>query len=139
MPIDSSTGREVLCHVVELDASNPEYKEVEQAFCRTMGDVGTLHSCMSLPYQGIIKIRRIQNQKLYSQYTARKKFVEKSNPEGKQNEQQLFHGCDVQVTDDINHEGLNRSFAGKHGEPAILWIIEMQDCKKAGLKDQCLN
>lgn len=116
MPIDPSTGKEVLCHVVELDASSPEYKEVEQAFSLTLGVVGTLHSCMSLPYQGVIKIQRIQNQKLYSQYIARKWFIDKSNPDGHQNEQRLFHGCDVQVTDDINHEGLNRNFAGKHGE-----------------------
>ena len=70
---------------------------------------------MLTPYQGIVKIQRIQNQKLYSQYIARKRFVDKSNPEGHKNEEMLFNGCDDGVTKDINHEGLNRNFAMKNG------------------------
>ena len=71
---------------------------------------------MLRPYQGIVKIERIQNQKLYSQYIARKRAIDKTNPEGHKNELTLFHGCDGSVTDNINHEGLNRNYAGKNGE-----------------------
>ena len=115
MPTDPNTGKEVLCHVVDLSQASPEYKEVEQAFSRTMGVAGSVPFGMLTPYQGILKIQRIQNQKLYSQYIARKRFVDKSNPEGHENEEMLFHGCDGRVTKDINHEGLNRNFAGKNG------------------------
>lgn len=116
MPIDPSTHKELLCHVVDLSPTSPEYNEVEQAFSRSMGAVGTLHTNMINPYQGIVKIQRIQNQKLYSQYIARKRVINKANPEGHPNERRLFHGCDGSVTDDINHEGLNRNFAGKNSK-----------------------
>ena len=116
MPIDPNTGKEVVCHAVDLNQTSPEYKEVEQAFSRTMGVAGAFPYGMLTPYQGIVKIQRIQNQKLYSQYVARKRYVDKSNPEGHKNEEMLFHGCDGKVTNDINHEGLNRNFAGKNGK-----------------------
>ena len=118
MPIDPKTGKEVLCHVVDLKQASPEYKEVEQAFSRTMG--GGFSSRMVTPYTGIVKIQRIQNQKLYSQYIARKRAIDKTNPEGHKNELTLFHGCDGSVTDNINHEGLNRNYAGKNGEFVML-------------------
>ena len=116
MPIDPNTGKEVLCHVVDLSQASPEYKKVEQAFSRTMGVPGSVMSGMLNPYQGIVKIQRVQNQKLYSQYIARKRFIDKSNPEGHKNEEILFHGCNGRVTNDINHEGLNRNFAKKDGK-----------------------
>ena len=116
MPIDPNTGKEVLCHVVDLSQASPEYKEVKQAFSRTMGVPSSVMSGMLNPYQGIVKIQRVQNQKLYSQYIARKRFIDKSNPEGHKNEEILFHGCGGSVTNDINHEGLNRNFAGKNGK-----------------------
>ena len=116
MPIDPNTGKEALCYVAELNQTSPEYREVEQAFSRTMGAVGSLIPGMVSAYQGVIKIQRVQNQKLYTQYLARKRFIDKSNPEGHQNEHRLFHGCDGKVTNDINHEGLNRNFAGKNGK-----------------------
>ena len=107
MPFDPKTGKKVLCYVVDLKQASPEYKKVEQAFSRTMGVAGG---------QGIVKIQRIQNQKLYSQYIARKRVIDKTNPEGHKNEETLFHGCDGKVTNHINHEGFNRNFAGKNGE-----------------------
>ena len=116
MPTDPKTGKKVLCYVVDLTQASPEYKEVEQAFSRTMGIAGGLPSGMLKPYQGIVKIQRIQNQKLYSQYIARKSVIDKTNPEGHKNEETLFHGCDGKVTNHINHEGFNRNFAGKNGE-----------------------
>ena len=116
MPIDPKTGKEVLCYVVDLKQASPEYKEVEQAFSRTMGVAGSFPSRMLTPYQGIVKIQRIQNQKLYSQYIARKRVIDKANPEGHKNEETLFHSCDGGVTNDINDEGLNTNFAGKNGE-----------------------
>ena len=123
MPIDSKSGKEMLCHVVDLSQASAEYKEVEQAFSRTMGVPGGFPSGMLSPYQGILKIQRVQNQKLYSQYVARKRVIDKSNPEGHQNENCLFHGCDGSVTDAINHEGLNRNFAGKNGKSVKLSVL----------------
>lgn len=123
MPIDPNTGKEVLCYVAALNQTSPEYREVEQAFSRTMGAVGNLLPGKVSAYRGILKVERVQNQKLYSQYIARKRFIDKSNPDGHKNEEILFHGCDGSVTNDINHEGLNRNFAGKNGKPVKIPCI----------------
>ena len=71
MPTDSN-GKEVTCHVVELDSNSKEFREVEGKFNNTMQH-GTIMRGMLLPHQGIRKIERIQNPALYSQYVARKK------------------------------------------------------------------
>ena len=76
----------------------------------------SLHLVQGQASQGrIVKIERIQNSKLYAQYTARKKTMDRANV-GHQNERQLFHGCSDSVIDAINHGGFNRSYAGQHGE-----------------------
>ena len=123
MPIDPNTGKEVLCYVVELNQTSPEYREVEQAFSRTMGAVGSLIPGMLNAYRGVLRIQRVQNQKMYTQYIARKRYIDKSNPDGHKNERRLFHGCDGKVTNDINYEGLNRNFAGKNGESVISYVL----------------
>ena len=63
----------------------------------------------------IVKIERIQNSKLYEQYSARKKAMERASA-GRQNERQLFHGCSDTAVVAINHGGFNRSYAGQHGQ-----------------------
>ena len=126
MPKDPGTGKEVECHVVKLSSRSKEYKDVAAQFNRTMGSgVKPLVAPLTLgtvgvggAYQGRIqKIERIQNTKLYAQYIARKKVMDKANAgHWHQNERQLFHGCSFDVVDAINHGGFNRSYSGLHGE-----------------------
>ena len=103
------------CYVVDLDPGSAEYKEVEQEFSKSMVPVGQFFGGGISPYGGIVKIQRIQNPGLYGQYASRKRAMDNSNPEGHQNEQRLFHGCTADTVDKINHQGFNRSFAGKNG------------------------
>ena len=123
MPRDPHTGREVECHVVKLSSHSQEYKDVAAEFNRTMATGGIAVSLQMSLVQGqanqgrIVKIERIQNSKLYAQYAARKKAMDRANPGNMhQNERQLFHGCSFSVVDPINHGGFNRSYAGQHGE-----------------------
>ena len=112
MPVDLSTGKEVQLHKVELSPGCEEYTEVSDAFARTMGSPVSFNiPGMSSPYQGILKIERIQNPSLFRQYMARKKIMEKANPQGCVNERLLFHGCSGDVVSKIATQGLNRSFA----------------------------
>ena len=67
-------------------------------------------------YSSVVKIERIQNPALYSQYVARKKQMDKQNPQGCKNERLLFHGTSVDSCGSINHGGFNRSFSGKNGK-----------------------
>ena len=123
MPKDPSTGREKECHVVKLSSRSQEYKDVAAQFESTMGTGGvamsyhsSLHLVQGQAIQGrIVKIERVQNSKLYEQYSARKKAMDRANV-GRQNERQLFHGCSLSAVDAINHGGFNRSYAGQHGE-----------------------
>ena len=109
MPKDSS-GKEIVCHVVDLPPSDPEYKEVHTAFTSTMPSLGG-----GDVWKDVVKIQRIQNSALYAQYAGRKKIMEKENP-GIQNERRLFHGCPGDVVTNIHHQGFNRSFAGANGK-----------------------
>ena len=124
MPKDPGTGKQVECHVVKLSSHSQEYKDVAAQFNSTPATGGAVRSSHSSLHLGqgqtsqgrIVKIERIQNSKLYAQYTARKKAMDRDNV-GHQNEKQLFHGCSSQtVIVAINHGGFNRSYAGQHGE-----------------------
>ena len=121
MPKDPGTGKQVECHVVKLSPHSQEYKDVAAQFNNTLATGGAIRSLHSLHLvQGqakgrIVKIERIQNSKLYAQYTARKKTMDRANV-GHQNERQLFHGCSLSAVDSINNGGFNRSYAGQHGE-----------------------
>ena len=108
MPKDSS-GKDIMCHVVDLQQSDPEYQEVHKAFASTLPPAGgDIWKCL-------VKIQRIQNPALYAQYAGRKKIMEKENPRI-QNERRLFHGCKGDVVKNIHHQGFNRSFAGANGK-----------------------
>ena len=105
MPLDS-TGKEMVCRLIELQTNDFEYQEVADAFTNTMPPPG---SSGSIVWNSITKIERIQNPMLYAQYSARKTAMDKDN------EKILFHGCPSNVVTDICHQGFNRSFAGEHG------------------------
>lgn len=92
MPKVPKTDKEVLCHIVELHPTSPEYQEVEQAFSRSLGEVGTFHVGKSLPYRGILKDSAFSESKVvFPIYIARKRFIDRSNPKRHQNELRLFH------------------------------------------------
>lgn len=112
MPKGSSTF-----HIVDLDSKSKEYQEVLKNFQSTV----KLAADQSQPpapgcsYNSIIKIQRIQNLVLHSQYVARKKVLDQDNPSGHTNEMRLFHGTSADTCPKINQQGFNRSFAGRNG------------------------
>ncbi|ROL54816.1 Poly [ADP-ribose] polymerase 14 [Anabarilius grahami] len=88
--------------LVKLTAGSNEHNEVEKEFRRT-----NLTS-------NIIEIERVQNSALWRNYMIKKEEMEEKNKH-KNNEKRLFHGTGPDKTDQINHHGFNRSFAGMHG------------------------
>ena len=139
MPTDPQTGKEVALHCVDLTPGSKEYNKVLQEFDKTMTPaaiptgttIGGPSPAFVQPftqltplyqpasntyYNTIVKIQRIQNPMLYSQYIAKKKDMEKHNPPGHRNEWRLFHGTPVDVCPKINQQGFNRNFAGKNGK-----------------------
>ncbi|XP_058644826.1 protein mono-ADP-ribosyltransferase PARP14 isoform X2 [Onychostoma macrolepis] len=88
--------------LVKLTAGSKEYAEVEKEFRRT-----------NLT-NNIIEIERVQNSALWKNYMIKKEELEDKNNH-KNNEKLLFHGTGPDKTDQINHHGFNRSFAGMNG------------------------
>ncbi|XP_048033781.1 protein mono-ADP-ribosyltransferase PARP14-like [Megalobrama amblycephala] len=88
--------------LVKLTAGLNEYAEVEKEFKRT-----GLSS-------NIIEIERVQNSTLWRNYMIKKEELEDKN-QHKNIEKRLFHGTGPNKTDQINHHGFNRSYAGTHG------------------------
>ena len=108
------------CYVVVLDPEATEYDEVKSKFEITMSSSKInqqqppSHNTVG-QWSKIIKIERIQNPFLYTQYVAKKKTMDQHNPSTIVNERELFHGCPGDVAEKISHHGFNRSFAGKNG------------------------
>ena len=132
MPINPITGKEENVHVVDLDSTSQEYQGIQQQFNASMvpqqrRSIRSVHSAQvaaaallsyssqSPSYSSIIKIQRIQNPTLYSQYIARKKKMDKLNPQGCQNERRVFHGTKSDTCSKINYGGFNRSYCGQNG------------------------
>ena len=135
MPINPITVKEEIVHIVDLDSKSQEYQDIQQRFNASMRSVNTqqriklasiraVHtaapvlpyiSSLGRNYSSIIKIQRIQNPTLYSQYIARRNKMDKLNPQGCQNERQLFHGTKPINCPTINHGGFNRSYCGQNG------------------------
>ena len=98
MPKDSS-GKDIVCHVVDLKSSDPEYQDVDIAITSSL-------------FVKVVKIQRIQNPALYAQYASRKKIMDKQNP-NIQIERWLFHEClHESFVKQIYHQGFNKSIAG---------------------------
>uniref|UniRef100_A0A8C1YZA2 Poly [ADP-ribose] polymerase n=1 Tax=Cyprinus carpio TaxID=7962 RepID=A0A8C1YZA2_CYPCA len=97
---EDMTGQPVV--LVKLTAGSKEYADVEKEFRRT-----------NLTFN-IIEIERVQNSALWRNYMIKKEELEVKNKH-KNNEKLLFHGTGPDKTDQINHHGFNRSFAGMHG------------------------
>ncbi|XP_073770752.1 protein mono-ADP-ribosyltransferase PARP14-like isoform X2 [Danio rerio] len=97
---DNMKGKSLV--LVKLTSSSNEYADVEKEFRRT-----------GLTFT-IINIERVQNSSLWKNYMVKKEELENKN-QHKNNERRLFHGTGPDSTDQINHNGFNRSFAGTHG------------------------
>jgi len=106
------------CTMVELSPRSQEYVTVKNKFEESMRASQQLAYVLAIvaQYSRIVKIERVQNTVLHSQYMARKKTMEMKNPPGTMNQVGLFHGCPRDVADKISHHGYNRSFAGKNGK-----------------------
>ena len=113
--LEGSNHKEIVCRVVDLQPSDPEYQEVHTAFTSTMPQAGPAGGNV---WTNLVKIQRIQNPALYAQYASRKKIMERRNPRI-QNERQLFHGCKGDVIQNIYLQGFNRSGAGANGKCCI--------------------
>jgi len=113
--------------MVALDVTGTEYREVKALFEVTVPvtqvrNVWTPSSRQDHGYK-IVKIQRVQNPQLYHQYVIRKKGMDQQNPSGYQNEMRLFHGCPKSVTEQISHQGFNRSFAVQNGKIAYVHVL----------------
>lgn len=62
-----------------------------------------------------MKIERVQNPYLWRNYSIKKQHMEMKNGH-QNNERRLFHGTSQPTIDHINHNGFNRSYAGKNGK-----------------------
>ncbi|XP_069838587.1 protein mono-ADP-ribosyltransferase PARP14-like [Dendropsophus ebraccatus] len=88
--------------VIEVDVlvGSPEYSQVQQLFTQTCRNI-------------ILKIQRIQNKDLWLNYQIKKQSIDTKNGTTN-NERRLFHGTDLNSIQHINHNGFNRSYAGRH-------------------------
>ena len=89
-------------HTVIVDPGSSEYQNVASKFQATARR------------ERIQKIERVQNPHLYKQYMVLKQKMDKDN--GRNNEQQLFHGTEAKNIRAINTQGFDKNFHGEHGE-----------------------
>ncbi|PIO14501.1 hypothetical protein AB205_0164300, partial [Aquarana catesbeiana] len=86
---------------VDVGQGTPEYCAVQQKFQK---------SCENT----ILKILRVQNRDLWLNYEIKKQHINSKN-DSTTNEKELFHGTDFASIQHVNHNGFNRSYAGKNG------------------------
>ncbi|XP_053407521.1 protein mono-ADP-ribosyltransferase PARP14-like [Mercenaria mercenaria] len=89
--------------LVTLNQADSEYSKVVSEFKSTLGR-----------QPNIVKIERIQNKTLYTQYAAKRKEMNVNNPNKKDNEKMLWHGTADYAVQSINSHGFNRSYCGKN-------------------------
>ncbi|XP_073490644.1 protein mono-ADP-ribosyltransferase PARP14-like isoform X2 [Aquarana catesbeiana] len=89
--------------VMEVDVvpGTPEYSAVQQKFQM---------SCLNQ----ILRILRVQNRDLWLNYQIKKQNIDSKNGPNN-NERELFHGTDLGSIQHVNHNGFNRSYAGRNG------------------------
>ena len=65
----------------------------------------------------IVSIERIQNEEIYRLFNLKRQtMMKKYGTNFPSKEKKLFHGTSSQNIEAINSDGLNRSYAGMHGE-----------------------
>ena len=97
-------GNTLEIKLVTLNVRSEEYIGVQKGFESTVKG------------NRIEKIERVQNPTLYTQYAARKKVMDQTNPPGTQNERRLYHGCAADIVQNVVHQGLNRTYARAGGK-----------------------
>jgi len=102
-----------MCYVVTVPPGSQEYKDALQNFQNSLPP----SECQ------IIELRRIQNPHLYQQYNTMKSLMKHDVSRDCQLERQLFHGTNDVACEAINHQGFNRTFAGKNGNHQICSYI----------------
>ncbi|XP_068102336.1 protein mono-ADP-ribosyltransferase PARP14-like isoform X2 [Hyperolius riggenbachi] len=86
--------------LVPLAAGSKEYTDVETEFRKTCA-------------MRIVKIERVQNRHMWINYQIKKQSIDEKNGTTN-NEMRLFHGLDGSTVKSVNHNGFNRSYAGKN-------------------------
>ncbi|KAI8777410.1 poly [ADP-ribose] polymerase 14 [Biomphalaria glabrata] len=98
-----------------------------------------LHFKQSGGRHQIKKIERIQNKSLHQQYAAKKREMDLYNPQGHQNEQNLFHGTSPQPIPQINETGFNRSYCGVNGTvygKGVYFAVNASYSEKYAVRDE---
>ncbi|XP_062434799.1 protein mono-ADP-ribosyltransferase PARP14-like isoform X2 [Rhea pennata] len=101
LPAEWEDMKEEWVRVVNLPPGSQQYLDVQKEFQKTC------------PNFTIKKIERIQNPFLWQTYQIKKRSMDKKN-KNQNNEKLLFHGTAGYLLSTINHNGFNRSFAGKN-------------------------
>ncbi|XP_053390551.1 uncharacterized protein LOC128553429 [Mercenaria mercenaria] len=89
--------------LVTLNQRDTEYSKVVSEFTKTLGR-----------RPNIVKIERVQNKTLYTQYAAKRKEMNVYNPYKKDNEKILWHGTADYAVPSINSHGFNRSYCSNN-------------------------
>ncbi|CAC5406004.1 PARP10_14_15 [Mytilus coruscus] len=99
--------------VVTLMNTSQEFKTIEKMFLDSVfGGRKEWVSQFKKQSSKITKIERIQNLSLYQMYTSKKGLIEKQNPSGTANEQELWYSAFDASVVSINLYGFNRSYCG---------------------------
>ena len=104
-----ANGKPDMCHVVTIPRHSQEYKDALQNFQNSLPP----SACQ------IIELKRIQNPHLYQQYSMMKALMKYDVSSDCQLERQLYHGTNKAACEPINHQGFNRTFAGKNGKKSV--------------------
>uniref|UniRef100_A0A8C5R8V6 Poly [ADP-ribose] polymerase n=1 Tax=Leptobrachium leishanense TaxID=445787 RepID=A0A8C5R8V6_9ANUR len=91
--------------------SKPLPINVSVCVCRSSHDSGSRVGSSTSGPAG--PIERIQNSPLWLNYKIKKQSIDSRNGNAN-NEKQLFHGTDPNTILHVNHNGFNRSYAGKN-------------------------
>ncbi|XP_052099782.1 protein mono-ADP-ribosyltransferase PARP14-like isoform X2 [Mytilus californianus] len=105
--------------LVTLLPTSAEYTTLEQKFIQSVFS-GRPEWANQFNKQTlkVTKIERIQNLSLYHMYAAKKALIEKQNPQGHKNEQELWHGTPDKAILSINMYGFNRSYCSDNSKDA---------------------
>lgn len=116
LPLHWQTGNNTCSKRINLPESSAEYKMISDDFISSMSTVSITN---------VVRIQRIQNERLYQQHSIEKKHLDDML---KQDTQRiLYHGCanDNKILQSIIEHGFDRNRAGKaHGR--IFLIISFE-------------
>ncbi|XP_069139916.1 uncharacterized protein [Argopecten irradians] len=118
---DDMADPNVPVEVFPLASSSQKFKDIETDFTTSVMQ-GQYRNQFNASKLKVHKIERVQNQILYQQYAIRKDLLEKKNPQGTTNEQNLWHGTGEAAITSINYYGFNRSYCGGDQSKGACWF-----------------